>query len=208
GVSASIAVGALHTAWNLPTAIASWKSLPAISAGNAVIRKPATETPIMAHEMTKIYEEAGLPEGVINVVYGTGGDVGDSMVHHGGIKLISFTASNDTGRNIAGDCGRHSKKVSLDMGRKNAVIVMDDEDVELAVEGILWSAFGTSGQRCTACSRVIVHEDVKDQLEKRMLEEMEKLTIGDGLDESNTVGPIINQAGIDKIKSYIDIGKE
>src|SRR5699024_1670766 len=119
-----------------------------------------------------------------------------------------FTGSNDTGRNIAGDCGRQLKKVSLEMGGKNAVIVMDDADLELAVEGILWSAFGTSGQRCTACSRVIVHEDVKEKLEKRLLEEMEHLTIGDGLDESNKVGPIINQKGMDKIKKYMDIGKE
>src|SRR5699024_2678337 len=191
-----------------PIAIASWKSFPAIIAGNAVVWKPATETPIMAYEMTKIYEEAGLPKGVINVVFGTGSDVGDAMVHHDGIKLISFTGSNDTGRNIAGDCGRQLKKVSLEMGGKNAVIVMDDADLELAVEGILWSAFGTSGQRCTACSRVIVHEDVKEKLEKRLLEEMEHLTIGDGLDESNKVGPIINQKGMDKIKKYMDIGME
>lgn len=207
-VRAPIGVVGIITPWNFPIAIASWKSFPAIIAGNAVVWKPATETPIMAHEMTKIYEEAGLPKGVINVVYGSGGDVGDAMVHHDGIKLISFTGSNDTGRNIASECGRQLKKVSLEMGGKNAVIVMDDADIELAVEGILWSAFGTSGQRCTACSRVIVHEDVKEQVEKRILEEMKKLTIGDGLDEKNKVGPIINKAGLDKIKKYIDIGKE
>lgn len=207
-VRAPIGVAGIITPWNFPIAIASWKSFPAIIAGNAVVWKPATETPIMAYEMTKIYEEAGLPKGVINVVFGTGSDVGDAMVHHDGIKLISFTGSNDTGRNIAGDCGRQLKKVSLEMGGKNAVIVMDDADLELAVEGILWSAFGTSGQRCTACSRVIVHEDVKEKLEKRLLEEMEHLTIGDGLDESNKVGPIINQKGMDKIKKYMDIGKE
>lgn len=206
-VRAPIGVVGIITPWNFPIAIASWKSFPAIIAGNTVVWKPATETPIMAYEMTKIYEEAGLPKGVINVVFGGGGDVGDTMVHHDDIKLISFTGSNDTGRNIASDCGQQLKKVSLEMGGKNAITVMDDADVELAVEAILWSAFGTSGQRCTACSRVIVHEDVKQQVEKRMLEEMEKLTIGDGLDESNTVGPIINQAGMDKIKKYIDIGK-
>src|SRR5699024_8604107 len=206
-VRAPVGVVGIITPWNFPIAIASWKSFPAIIAGNAVVWKPATETPIMAHEMTKIYEEAGLPKGVINVVYGSGGDVGDAMVHHDGIKLISFTGSNDTGRNIASECGRQLKKVSLEMGGKNAVIVMDDADIELAVEGILWSAFGTSGQRCTACSRVIVHEDVKEQLEKRILEEMKGLTIGDGLDEENKVGPIINKAGLDKIKKYIEIGK-
>lgn len=207
-VRAPIGVVGIITPWNFPIAIASWKSFPAIIAGNAVVWKPATETPIMAYEMTKIYEEAGLPKGVINVVFGTGSDVGDTMVHHDGIKLISFTGSNDTGRNIASDCGYQLKKYSLEMGGKNAVIVMDDADLELAVEGILWSAFGTSGQRCTACSRVIVHEDVKEKLEKRLLEEMEHLTIGDGMDESNKVGPIINQKGLDKIKKYMDIGKE
>lgn len=162
----------------------------------------------MAYELAKIFEEAGLPKGVLNVVFGSGSEVGDAMVHHDDIRVISFTGSNDVGRNIAAECGRQLKKVSLEMGGKNAVIVMDDADLDLAVEGILWSAFGTSGQRCTACSRVIVHEDVKEALEERLLVEMEKLTIGNGLDSNNKVGPIINKAGIEKIKQYIEIGKE
>ena len=205
---APIGVVGIITPWNFPIAIATWKSFPAIVAGNAVVWKPATETPIMAYELAKIFEEAGLPKGVINIVFGSGSTVGDAMVHHDDIRVISFTGSNDTGRNIAAECGRQLKKVSLEMGGKNAVIVMDDADLDLAVEGIIWSAFGTSGQRCTACSRVIVHEDVKDTLEERLLAEMEKLTIGDGLDEANKVGPIINQAGMEKIKKYIAIGKE
>src|SRR5699024_5259846 len=123
-------------------------------------------------------------------------------------RVISFTGSNETGSHIAGECGKQLKKVSLELGGKNAVIVMDDADINLAVEGIVWSAFGTSGQRCTACSRVIVHEDVKEELEQRLLAEMEKLTIGNGLDESVKVGPIINEAGMEKIKTYIEIGKE
>src|SRR5699024_5093063 len=122
---------------------------------NAVIWKPATETPIMALKLVEIFEEAGLPKGVLNVVYGSGSTVGDAMVHHDDIHVISFTGSNDVGRKIASDCGKQLKKVSLEMGGKNAVIVMDDADLNLAVEGIIWSAFGTSGQRCTACSRVI-----------------------------------------------------
>ncbi|MUK88372.1 aldehyde dehydrogenase family protein [Ornithinibacillus sp. L9] len=206
-VRAPIGVVGIITPWNFPIAIATWKSFPAIVAGNAVIWKPATETPIMAYELAKIFEEAGLPKGVLNVVFGSGSTVGDAMVHHDDIRVISFTGSNETGRNIAGECGRQLKKVSLEMGGKNAVIVMDDADLDLAVEGILWSAFGTSGQRCTACSRVIVHEDVKERLEERLLVEMEKLTIGNGLDESIKVGPIINKAGLDKIKNYIEIGK-
>ncbi|MFA1822895.1 aldehyde dehydrogenase family protein [Virgibacillus oceani] len=204
---APVGVVGIITPWNFPIAIATWKSFPAIVAGNAVIWKPATETPMMAYELAKIFEEAGLPKGVLNVVFGSGSQVGDAMVHHDDIRVISFTGSNDTGRNIAAECGRQLKKVSLEMGGKNAVIVMDDADLDLAVEGIIWSAFGTSGQRCTACSRVIVHEDVKEQVEEKIQAKMKDLAIGDGLDESNTVGPIINDAGMEKIKSYMEIGK-
>ncbi|HLR75760.1 MAG TPA: aldehyde dehydrogenase family protein [Virgibacillus sp.] len=205
---APVGVVGIITPWNFPIAIATWKSFPAIVAGNAVVWKPATETPIMALKMIEIFEDAGLPKGVMNVVFGSGSTVGDAMVHHDDIQVISFTGSNEVGRNIASDCGKQLKKVSLEMGGKNAVIVMDDADLNLAVEGIIWSAFGTSGQRCTACSRVIVHEDVKEELETRLVEEMKKLTIGNGLEESIKVGPIINKAGIEKIKKYIEIGKE
>ncbi|MBP2079251.1 aldehyde dehydrogenase family protein [Oceanobacillus polygoni] len=204
---APVGVVGIITPWNFPIAIATWKSFPAIIAGNAVVWKPATETPIMAYELAKIFEEAGLPKGVMNVIFGSGSTVGDAFVHHKDIRVISFTGSNDTGRNIAAACGKQLKKVSLEMGGKNAVIVMDDADLELAVEAILWSAFGTSGQRCTACSRVIVHENVKETLEERLLAAMKDLTIGNGLDESIKVGPIINEAGLEKIKSYIEIGK-
>ncbi|WP_430788187.1 aldehyde dehydrogenase family protein [Virgibacillus flavescens] len=207
-VRAPIGVVGLITPWNFPIAIATWKSFPAIVAGNGVVWKPATETPIMAYELAKIFEEAGLPKGVVNVVFGSGSTVGNAMVDHDGIRVISFTGSNDTGRSIAAKCGQQLKKVSLEMGGKNAVIVMDDADLTLAVEGILWSAFGTSGQRCTACSRVIVHENVKEELESRLLEEMKKLTIGNGLDDSVKVGPIINKAGLNKIKKYMEIGKD
>ncbi|SET22115.1 aldehyde dehydrogenase (NAD+) [Salinibacillus kushneri] len=207
-VRAPVGVVGIITPWNFPIAIATWKSFPAIVAGNAVIWKPATETPLMAFELAKIFEEAGLPSGVLNVVFGTGSEVGEAMVDHDDIRVISFTGSNDIGRNIASRCGQKLKKVSLEMGGKNAVIVLDDADIDLAVEGILWSAFGTSGQRCTACSRVIVHERVKHQLEKRLIEEMENLTIGDGLDESVKVGPIINAQGLEKIRRYIQIGQK
>lgn len=207
-VRAPVGVVGLITPWNFPIAIATWKSFPALIAGNAVIWKPATETPIMAYELAQIFEEAGLPKGVINIVYGRGSVVGEAMVEHPDIRVISFTGSTETGRNIAAECGRNLKKVSLEMAGKNAVIVMEDADIDLAVEGILWSAFGTSGQRCTACSRVIVHEAVKERLEKRLIEEMKTLTIGNGLEDGIKVGPIINEAGMDKIMSYIEIGKE
>ncbi|MFC7063582.1 aldehyde dehydrogenase family protein [Halobacillus seohaensis] len=207
-VRAPVGVVGIITPWNFPIAIATWKSFPAVVAGNAVVWKPATETPIMAFELAKIFEEAGLPKGVMNVVFGAGSTVGEAMIEQEDIRVISFTGSNEVGRNIAGKCGQRLKKVSLEMGGKNAVIVMDDADLSLAVEGILWSAYGTSGQRCTACSRVIVHESVKEQLEGRLLNEIAKLTIGNGLDESIKVGPIINQDGLDKIKRYIQVGKQ
>src|SRR5699024_1823487 len=202
-VRAPVGIAGIITPWNFPIAIASWKSFPAIVSGNAVIWKPATETPIMAYELAKLFAEAGLPKGVLNVVFGSGSTVGDEMVEHEDINVISFTGSSDIGRRVASKCGEQLKKVSLEMGGKNAVIVMDDADLKLAVEGIVWSACGTSGQRSTDCSRVIVHEDVQEDVEQMLVKEMEKLTIGNGLDEVNKVGPIINKAWIDKIKNYI-----
>lgn len=207
-VRAPIGVVGLITPWNFPVAIATWKSFPAIVAGNAFIWKPATETPMMAFEMAKIFEEAGLPAGVANIVFGSGSEVGTAMIEHPEVKVISFTGSTETGSKVAELGGKHLKKVSLEMGGKNAVIVMDDADLPLAVEGILWSAFGTAGQRCTACSRVIVHKDVKKDLEEMLLAQMEKLTIGDGLDESVKIGPVINKQALEKIHSYTLIGKE
>ncbi len=207
-IRAPVGVVGIITPWNFPIAIATWKSFPAIVAGNTVIWKPATETPMMAYELASIFHEAGLPKGVLNVIYGTGSVVGEAMVAHRDIQVISFTGSDEVGRNIAEKCGAQLKKVSLEMGGKNAVIVMEDGDLSLAVEGIVWSAFGTSGQRCTACSRVIVHRDVKDTLEQMLLEKMQTLKIGNGLDEENQVGPIINEDALQKIEKYIEIGKE
>ncbi|MDW0113999.1 aldehyde dehydrogenase family protein [Sporosarcina saromensis] len=207
-VRAPIGVVGLITPWNFPVAIATWKSFPAIVAGNTFVWKPATETPMMAYEMAKIFEEVGLPAGVANIVFGSGSEVGTAMIEHPDVRVISFTGSTDTGRHVAETGGRHLKKVSLEMGGKNAVIVMDDADIDLAVEGILWSAFGTAGQRCTACSRVIVHKDVKEELEEKLLASMQQLTIGNGLDESVKIGPVINAKAIEKIQKYVEIGKE
>lgn len=207
-VRAPVGVVGLITPWNFPIAIASWKSFPAIVAGNTFLWKPATETPLMAYEMALIYEEVGLPKGVANIVFGTGATVGTAMIEHPDIRVISFTGSTETGRHVAELGGRHLKKVSLEMGGKNAVIVMEDANIDLAVEGILWSAFGTTGQRCTACSRVIVHKDVKEEVEKKLLEQMKGLAIGNGLDESVKIGPVINEQALEKISAYIAIGKE
>ncbi|MFS0575997.1 aldehyde dehydrogenase family protein [Sporosarcina sp. 179-K 3D1 HS] len=207
-VRAPIGVVGLITPWNFPVAIATWKSFPALVAGNTFVWKPATETPMMAYEMALIFKEAGLPAGVANIVFGTGAEVGTAMIEHPDVRVISFTGSTETGRRVAELGGHHLKKVSLEMGGKNAVIVMDDANLELAVEGILWSAFGTAGQRCTACSRVIVHKDVKEDLEHKLLASMEGLTIGDGLDESVKIGPVINRQALEKITRYIAIGQE
>ncbi|WP_438314397.1 aldehyde dehydrogenase family protein [Sporosarcina sp. FA9] len=207
-VRAPIGVVGLITPWNFPIAIATWKSFPAIVAGNTFLWKPATETPMMAYELAKIFEEVELPKGVANIVFGSGSTVGTAMIEHPDVKVISFTGSTETGRGIAELGGRHLKKISLEMGGKNAIIVMDDADVDLAVEGILWSAFGTAGQRCTACSRVIVHKSVKAELEQKLVESMKSLTIGDGADESNKIGPVINKGSLDKIESYVQIGKD
>ncbi|SOC10970.1 aldehyde dehydrogenase (NAD+) [Ureibacillus xyleni] len=206
-VRAPIGVVGLITPWNFPIAIATWKSFPAIIAGNTVVWKPSIETPLMAYEMAKIFEEVGLPNGVANVVFGTGPNVGSAMVEHPDVKVISFTGSNATGSKVAELGGKHLKKVSLEMGGKNAVIVMDDANLQLAVEGIIWSAFGTAGQRCTACSRVIVHKDVKNDLEEMLVSALSSLTIGDGLDPTVKVGPVINKAALEKINHYVQIGK-
>lgn len=207
-VRAPIGVVGLITPWNFPIAIATWKAFPALVAGNTVIWKPSNETPFMAYELAKIFEEVGLPKGVVNVVFGAGPTVGTAMVEQPDIRVISFTGSTVTGSKVAELGGKHLKKVSLEMGGKNAVIVMDDANLELAVEGILWSAFGTAGQRCTACSRVIVHKDVKKELESRLVEATKQLTIGDGLDPSVKVGPVINKAALEKIHHYVQIGKQ
>ena len=207
-VRAPIGVAGLITPWNFPIAIATWKSFPALIAGNTVVWKPSNETPMMAYELAKIFEEVGLPAGVVNVVFGSGPTVGTAMVEHPDIRIISFTGSTTTGSKVAELGGKHLKKVSLEMGGKNAVIVMDDANLDLALEGILWSAFGTAGQRCTACSRVIVHKDVKQALEERLVEATKQLTIGNGLDPTVKIGPVINKAALEKINHYVQIGKQ
>ncbi|AQS56318.1 aldehyde dehydrogenase family protein [Novibacillus thermophilus] len=207
-VRAPVGIAGLITPWNFPIAIATWKAFPAIVGGNAVVWKPASETPVLANMLVGILEEAGLPKGVMNLVYGSGQVVGEAMVEHPDIDIISFTGSTEIGRSVAEKGGRHLKRVSLEMGGKNGIIVMDDADLKLAVDGIIWSGYGTSGQRCTAASRVIVHRAVKEQLEEMLLERIRNLTLGNGLDESVDVGPVINPSALNKIHGYVKIGKE
>lgn len=203
-----VGVAGLITPWNFPIAIATWKAFPAIVTGNTVVWKPATETPFMAKQLVTIMEEAGLPPGVINLVYGSGQVVGEAMVAHPGIDIISFTGSTEVGRSVAEKGGRLLKRVSLEMGGKNAIIVMDDADLDLAVDGIIWSGYGTTGQRCTAASRVIVHRTVKDELEDKLFARVQQLKLGNGLDETIDVGPVINPSALNKIHGYVKIGKE
>jgi aldehyde dehydrogenase (NAD+) len=200
-------VGAI-TPWNFPIAIPSWKIAPAVVCGDTVVFKPATDTPALGERFVEIFEEAGLPPGVLNIVHGGGGTVGERLVKHPGVPLISLTGSREVGIKTAQNGAAYLKHVHLELGGKNAIIVMDDADVDLAVDGIVWSAFGTSGQRCTAASRVIASGKVYDQLQSKLVERAEALRLGNGLDDDIEIGPVINQAALEKIHSYTEIGKD
>ncbi|MBA2290488.1 MAG: aldehyde dehydrogenase family protein, partial [Chloroflexia bacterium] len=201
-----LGVAGLITPWNFPMAIPSWKMMPAIIAGNTVVLKPATYTPKLSIRLVEVLEEAGLPCGVVNIVLGSGSDVGDPLAVHPDVPLISFTGSTETGIGVATDAARMNKRVALEMGGKNAAIVMDDADLDLAVDGILWSAFGTTGQRCTACSRVVVHESVKGELAERLAARAGELKLGNGLDETVDIGPVVSEFQRSSIQRYVEVG--
>ncbi|MCH6546672.1 MAG: aldehyde dehydrogenase family protein, partial [Deltaproteobacteria bacterium] len=203
-----VGVCGLITPWNFPMAIPTWKLFPALLCGNTVVLKPAEDTPATAVKLDEILEEAGVPAGVANLVHGTGEETGAALVRHKDIQLISFTGSAAVGREIAAACGQDLKRVSLELGGKNAQIVMEDADLDLALEGALWGAFGTTGQRCTATSRLILHRDIKETLTKRLTTLATKIKIGDGLDESVEMGPLINEAARQKVHRYVQIGKK
>ncbi|HEY3206289.1 MAG TPA: aldehyde dehydrogenase family protein, partial [Gaiellaceae bacterium] len=200
-------VGAI-TPWNFPIAIPSWKTLPAIVCGNTVVFKPATDTPALGERYVELFAEAGLPKGVLNIVHGGGSDVGQRLVEHPGVPIITFTGSRETGVSVTRGAADGLKHVHLELGGKNAIIVMDDADLELAVDGIVWSAFGTSGQRCTAASRVIVHDAVYDQLASRLVARVEEMRLGPGWEDETDIGPVINRTALDKIDSYTEIGRD
>jgi alpha-ketoglutaric semialdehyde dehydrogenase len=200
-------VGAI-TPWNFPIAIPSWKITPALVCGDTVVFKPATDTPMLGERFVEIFEEAGLPAGVLNIVHGGGGTVGERLVKHPEVPLISLTGSREVGIETAKNAAPLLKHVHLELGGKNAIIVMDDADIDLAVDGILWSAFGTSGQRCTAASRVIAGAKVYDELQSKLVGRAEGMRLGNGLDEDTDVGPVINKAALEKIHSYTQIGKD
>lgn len=202
-----IGIAGLITPWNFPVAIPCWKSMPALVTGNTVVFKPASDTPHCATLVVELMAEAGFPAGVVNLVTGSGGEVGDAIVESPDVRVISFTGHSSTGKSIAERAAKRLKRVSLELGGKNAVVVMRDADLDLATDGILWSAFGTTGQRCTACSRVIVEQPVAESLLQRLEARAKKLKLGSGLDETVDVGPLINPAAVEKVGSYVDIGR-
>jgi aldehyde dehydrogenase (NAD+) len=202
-----IGVAGIITPWNFPIAIPCWKTMPALVAGNTVVFKPSSDTPHCATLLVELMAEAGFPPGTINLVTGAGGEVGDAIVENPDVGVVSFTGSSDTGRHLAVQAGRKLKRLSLELGGKNAIAVLADADLDLATDGILWSAFGTTGQRCTAASRVVVERAVVEPLLERLERRTAALRLGSGLDESVDVGPLINRGAVDKVAGYVDIGR-
>ncbi len=196
------------TPWNFPIAIPAWKSFPALLAGNAVVLKPASDTPLLALKMAELLHEAGLPAGVLNVLTGPGGTLGDALASHKRINMISLTGSTEVGRHVAEICGRDLRRCSLELGGKNAVIVLEDADLDLAVLGVTNAAFGTTGQRCTATSRVIVQKSVQHAFTERLVAVAEKLRVGDGLDTTTDMGPLVNKGRVKAVHEYTEVGKK
>lgn len=207
-VRSPIGVFALITPWNFPTAIPAWKIFPCLIAGNTAVFKPSSYTPVCATRLVQLIQEAGLPPGVLNMVHGTGDATGEYLATHAGIDGVSFTGSSAVGEKLAKLCGGLDKEISCEMGGKNPIIVMDDARLDLAVEGALWGGFGTSGQRCTAASRVIVHQTVYDRFIEMFVSAAKKLKVGDGLLPSTHMGPVINEGQMKKVLDYIEIGKK
>src|SRR5436190_18630874 len=203
-----IGVVGVITPWNFPIAIPSWKIVPALVCGNTVVFKPATDTPSLGESFVELLTEAGIPAGVVNIVHGGGGAVGDRLVRHPDVPVITLTGSRETGVAVLEAAAENLKHVHLELGGKNAIIVLDDADLDLAAEGIVWSAFGTSGQRCTAASRVIAHEAIYDELQSRLVAAAEGLRLGPGWADDTDVGPVINRTALEKIDAYTKIGSD
>jgi aldehyde dehydrogenase (NAD+) len=202
-----IGVAGIITPWNFPMAIPTWGIFPAVLSGNTVVFKPASDTPKTATTLVQIMMEAGVPEGVVNLVHGAGGEVGNAIVTHPDVDMILFTGSSEIGKHISRDASATLKHVSLELGGKNAQIVMDDADLALALDGVLWGAFGTTGQRCTATSRLILHENVYEKFMEMLVERTKRLKLGNGLLPTIDVGPCINEAQRKIVQSYVEIGK-
>ena len=203
-----IGICGLITPFNFPLAIPTWKAFPALLCGNSVILKPAEDVPHTATVLVEILLEAGLPPEVIQLVHGMGEVVGKALVEHPRVPVISFTGSTETGRFVGETCGRMHKRLSLEMGGKNAQIVLDDADLDLALDGVLWGAFGTTGQRCTATSRLILQRGIHDRFVERLVERATSLRLGDGRKAGTDVGPLVHEAAREKVERYVAIGRE
>jgi aldehyde dehydrogenase (NAD+) len=204
-----VGVAGLITPWNFPMAIPSWKMMPALVLGNSVVIKPASDTPLSVVNLIRVLEEAGLPKGVVNMVTGSGSRVGSPLMHHKDVAIVSFTGSTSVGRKVSEACAPAFKHCHLEMGGKNVIIVMDDAKLELAVDGAVWGGFGTTGQRCTAASRVAVHRKLYRPFVERFVERAKALRVGDGsADESVQMGPCVNEAQLHTVESYVEIARK
>ncbi|HWS70487.1 MAG TPA: aldehyde dehydrogenase family protein [Thermoanaerobaculia bacterium] len=201
-----LGVAGLITPWNFPIAIPAWKGMAALVCGNTVVIKPASLTPLSVIMLAEAFEEAGLPPGVWNVVTGGGKEVGEPMLHNEKVKVVSFTGSTAVGRDISVACAPTFKHLHLEMGGKNVILVMDDADVDLAVDGALWGAFGTAGQRCTAASRIVAHSKIYDQFVEKLARRAKSLRVGYGLDEKTDMGPNVSAGQLATVQKYVKIG--
>jgi len=203
-----LGVVACVTPWNFPVAIPVWKIAPALVAGNTVVFKPASLTPATAVRIVEIFEEAGLPAGVLNLVLGSGSDGGDEIINHPAVKAVSFTGSNAVGIRLYEQVSRRGAKVQCEMGGKNPVVVLEDADMELAVESTAQGAFGSSGQRCTATSRAVVVNEIADEFVQRVVTRAGSMRLGAGSDPNTEMGPSVDESQFNTVLKYIDIGRE
>jgi aldehyde dehydrogenase (NAD+) len=202
-----LGVCAMITPWNFPIAIPSWKLMPALICGNTMVIKPAEDTPLSTYNLVQILSEAGLPRGVVNIVNGSGPEVGGPLIRHPKVAAVSFTGSSEVGRLVSEACAPTFKPCHLEMGGKNVIIVMDDANVDLAVEGAVWASFGTTGQRCTAASRLVVQHKVYNEFVQKYVARAKALRVGNGLDPATEMGPSVNEAQLEKVMEYVEIGK-
>jgi aldehyde dehydrogenase (NAD+) len=203
-----VGVAGLITPWNFPMAIPSWKMMPALVLGNTVVIKPAKDTPLSVVNLVRVLEEAGVPKGVVNLVTGGGSAVGTPLMTHQDVGVVSFTGSTEVGRKVSEACAPAFKHCHLEMGGKNIIMVMDDARLDLAVDGAVWGGFGTSGQRCTAASRVAVHKKVYGEFVARLVERVRALRVGNGLDRATQMGPLINASQLETVERYVRIGQD
>ena len=202
-----IGVCVMITPWNFPMAIPSWKIMPALILGNTVVIKPASDTPLSAYNLVQVLVEAGVPRGAINIVTGSGGKVGGPLMKHPDVGLVSFTGSTEIGRSVSEACAPGFKHCQLEMGGKNIILIMDDANLELAVDGCIWGGFGTTGQRCTATSRVGVHKKIYREFMEKFVARAKALRVGDGLDPATDMGPCVNESQLKTVMEYVEIGK-